>query len=343
MSHLIKGGFAVCLYACILAISLPAAAADRVELIDGSVLFGTITDADSGTVTLETAAVGTLSIDYADVVSMQVDSDVTLQMEDGSVLETSGLAVSEGELILPPGQAAAGYALAELTRINPEPWELGNGYNWTGLLSGALASQRGNTDTDELAYRAESAWESLKDRYRTELFGEINEANGFKNADNSTLRARYDRTQTGNWYWGGGVGFEQDSFADLDLRTTVGPFAGRKFYTEPVFELEAESGLAYISEEFSTAEDREYIGATWDIHIASNRLGGDSELYFDQKGILNLDELDNLVLNNTVGLSFPLFMNIEGAAEFVWNLNTGAVAGTEKLDEAYRFRVGYSW
>jgi hypothetical protein len=322
--------------------AVSAGAADRVELRDGSVIFGKVTDADGGTVTLETEYAGTLTLDYENISAMRVESDLTLQMEDGEVLETRGLAVSEDTLELPQ-QTSASYALTDLTRINPEPWELGNGYKWSGLASGAYASQRGNTDTDELSYRVESNWESLRDRIRSEFFGEVNEANGVKNAENWTVRGRYDRNQTGDWYWGGGVSLEQDLFADLDLRTTVGPYAGRKFFTDPVFELEAEGGLSYISEDFASAEDREYIGATWDIHIRSDILGGDSKIYYDQKGIWNLDELENLVLNNTLGLSFPLMFNIEGAAEVQWNLNTGAVQGTEKLDETYRFRIGYSW
>lgn len=323
-------------------LAVSAHAADRVELRDGSVIFGTVTDADGGTVTLETEYAGTLTIDYENISGMRVASDLTLQMDDGQVLETSGLAVNEEALELPEPSAGS-YALTDLTRINPEPWELGNGYKWSGLASGAFASQRGNTETDELSYRVESNWESLRDRIRTEFFGEVNEANGEKNAENWTVRARYDRNQTGDWYWGGGVSLEQDLFADLDLRTSVGPYVGRKFFTDPIFELEVEGGASYISEDFVSAEDREYIGATWDIHIRSDVLGGDSRVYFDQKGILNLDELENLVLNNTLGLSFPLLFNIEGAAEVQWNLNTGAVPGTEKLDETYRFRIGYSW
>jgi hypothetical protein len=322
--------------------SSPSLAADRVELRDGSVIFGTVTDADSGTVTLETEYAGTLSLDYANIASMQVESDLTLQMDDGQVLETSGLALAEDALQLPAGTSGE-YALSNLTRINPEPWELGDGYDWNGGASGAFARQRGNTETDELSYRIESNWESLKDRYRTELYGEVNEANGVKNAENWTARARYDRVQTGDWYWGGGLTLEQDKFADLDLRSRIGPYAGRKFFTEPVFELEAESGLAYISEDFISAEDRDYIGATWDVHIRSNWLGGDSQIYYLHSGILNLDDLENVVLKNTLGLSFPLFMNIEGAAELVMDINTGAPTGTEKLDETYRFRIGYSW
>lgn len=334
-------------FACLLTViaallAAPASAVDRVELRDGSVVFGTFQDADGGKVTLETAFAGTLEIDQTEIVAMQVDSELTLQLEDGRVLETQGLAVAQERLQI-PGPGASTYALGDLTRTNPEPWELGQGYHWTGLASGALSSQRGNTDTDEIDYRFESVWEGLDDRYRFDLVGEINEASGVKNAENWITRLRYDRFQTGKWYWGIGASLEQDKFADLDLRSRIGPYLGRKFFTEPVFELEAEAGFAYVDEDFITAEDREYIGATWDIHARSDWLGGDSRLYFDQKGILNLDDPDNVVLTNTLGLAFPLFRGLEGAAEVVWDLNTGAPADTEKLDETYRFRIGYKW
>jgi hypothetical protein len=319
-----------------------AEAADRIELRDGSVILGTFKDADGGKVMIETSFAGTLQIDQSEIVGMRVDADLVLQMDDGRVMEAAALQVENEQLSLTQ-QAEQSYALAQLTRINPEPWELGQGYNFTGLTSFAWASQRGNTDTDEVDYRIESAWESLEDRYRVEAFGELNEAQGTRNAENWTLRGRYDRIQVGNWYWGGGVSFEQDTFADLDLRTTVGPYLGRKFFTKPAFELEAETGLAYISEDFASAEDREYLGSTWDVHVRSNYLGGDSRLYFDHKGILNLDQLDNLVLKNTLGLAFPLLYGVEAAAEVVWDINTGAVAGTEKLDETYRVRLGYKW
>ncbi len=322
--------------------SINAWSVDRVQLRDGSVVFGTFKDADAGKVKIETAFAGTLEIDQAEIVGMDVQSDLVLQMDDGSVLETPRLQV-DGEQLKLEQQAQQTYALAQLTRINPEPWELGNGYNFAGLASVAFNSQRGNTDLDEFDYRVEMLWESLKDRYRLDGFGEIDEAQGVKNAENWTVRGRYDRVQTGNWYWGGGATFEQDTFADLDLRSTIGPYLGRKFYTEPVFQLEAETGLAYISEDFATAEDREYIGTTWDVHMSSNYLGGDSRLYLDHRGVWNLDEPENVVLNTTLGLAFPLFGGLEGAAEVTWDLNTGAVDGTEELDETYRLRLGYSW
>ncbi|MDP5053368.1 MAG: DUF481 domain-containing protein [Congregibacter sp.] len=339
----IRRAFAACLTLVYLfALAGPAAAIDRIELRDGSVVMGTFKDADDGKVKIETAFAGTLEIDQSAIVAMTVESDLVLQMDDGNVLETPRLEVA-GEQLTLEQQANQNYALAQLTRINPEPWELGNGYNFGGLASFGYDSQRGNTDTDELNYRFETRWESLVDRYRVEAFGEINEANGIKNAENWTARGRYDRNQTGNWYWGGGVSAQQDLFADLDLRTSVGPYLGRRFFTEPAFELEAETGFAYITEDFVSAEDREYLGSTWDVHVQSNALGRDSRMYIDHKGIWNLDEVSNIVLNTTFGLAFPLLYGIEASAELVLDLNTGAVEGTEELDQTYRIRIGYVW
>jgi len=326
----------------VLLCSGPALATDRFELRDGSVIMGTLKDTDGGKVTVETAFAGTLKIDQEQIVAMQVETDLTLQMADGSVLQSEGLRVA-GERLLLPASGESSYALSQLTRVNPEPWELGEGYRFTGLANVALSAQRGNTDTDELDYRVESNWKSLRDRIRLEAFGEVDEANGVKNAENWTLRARYDRVQTGDWYWGIGGSLEQDTFADLDLRSSIGPYLGRQFFTDPIFQLEAETGLAYTKEDFISSEDRSYAGATWDVQVSSNLLGDDRVLYYRHKGIWNLDETDNLVLKNTMGLSFPLFAGFEGAAEVLLDYNSGAVEGTEKLDQTYSFRLGYRW
>lgn len=319
-----------------------ARAADRFELRDGSVIFGTLKDADGGVVVVETGFAGTIRIDQGEIAAMDVASALVLQLDDGSVVETPRLRVDSERLLLEE-QAQESYALAQLTRINPEPWELGNGYRFAGLASFAATSQRGNSNIDELDYRLEARWESLGDRYRFEGFGEIDEAQGVKNAENWTTRLRYDRVQIGNWYWGAGAALEQNRFADLDLRASAGPYIGRKFFTDPVFELEAEAGAAYISEDFASGVDRDYIGSTWDVKIQSNYLGGDSRTYLNHRGVWNLDQAENIVLNTTLGIAVPIFYGIEGAAEVTWAVNTGAVEGTEELDETYRLRIGYSW
>ena len=102
-------------------------------------------------------------------------------------------------------------------------------------------------------------------------------------------------------------------------------------------------GLAYVSEDFIVAESQEYPGAHWDINLDSDYLGGDSRLYIQQAGIWNLKDTEDVVLNTTFGMSFPLLGNLEAAAEVLLEYDAGAVEGVEELDQTIKFRIGYTW
>jgi putative salt-induced outer membrane protein YdiY len=317
---------------------------DRIVLKNGSTIIGTVTDADGGKVTVETDFAGTLAIDQGQIESMRTQTPLRLQLADGTVLESAPLRVEDEKLVLGMPEAEEAYALADLVRVNPEPWELGKGYHWTGSLAAGLSLEDGNTDTQEFDYKGESIWTGLLDRYTLRLIGEYDEANGQKNADNWIATGKYDRfVKDRSWYWGLNTMFERDEFADTELRTTVGPYLGNVFYSEPVFSLEAEAGVAYVWEEFFVAEDQSYPAATWTLNMSSNWLGEGTRLYFLQNGTWDLQNTADVLINTTAGLTVPLFLNIEGAAEVIWKYDSGAVDNVESLDQTYRFRIGYSW
>jgi len=321
-----------------------AAAPDRITLKNGSTILGTVTDAEGGKVVVETDFAGTIKIAQDQIEDLRTETPMRLQLADGTVLESSPIRVENEQLVLDALGEEETYALSDLVRVNPEPWELGDGYHWTGLASAGLAMEQGNTDTRELDYKVESTWTGLLDRYSFSLIGEYDEANGEKNAENWIARSKYDRfMEDSPWYWGGNLSFEHDEFADTELRTYLGPYLGRKIFTEPVFTLEAEVGVSYVWEKFFVAEDNDYPGATWSVDASSNYLGEGTRLYFNQTGLWDLSNTADVLINTTAGLSFPLLLNIEGAAEVIWKYDTGAVEGVEELDQTYRFRIGYRW
>lgn len=316
---------------------------DEILLKNGSRILGTVTDARDGTVTIATDFAGDLSVAVDQIESMSTQEPVKLLLADDTVVEDQPLQVQDSQLVLtevPPGKS---YALEDLLVVNPEPWELGDGYDWTGLVSFALELKRGNSDTDELDYRLETYWRSIRDRYTLKLNGEIKEANGIKNAENWQVIGKYDYFLGENYYWGGNLTVESDEFKDLDLRYLIGPYIGRDFFTDPLFTLKAEVGASYVSEDFITADDNEYTAANWYLRMTSDYLGGDSQLYLDQRGIWNLEAGSDVVVDTTFGLSFPLLWSLEAAAEIVWEYDSGAVEGVEELDETYKFRIGYTW
>lgn len=313
---------------------------DEIVLKNGSRIVGTITGTRDGVVTLETDFAGTLSVSLDQVQSLQSPEAVVALMTDDTVIEDMPLVVDNGVLVAGANQT---YPLENLAVVNPAPWELGQGYQWTGLLNFALAMERGNTDTDELDYKLESVWLSTRDRYTLQFNGEIDEANGEKNADNWALRGKWDYFLTDPNYWGIQAFAEKDKFADLDLRYLVGPYIGRQIFADPLFTLSAEIGASYVNEEFNIAPDDDYGAANWAFRATSDYLGGDSQLYFNQTGVWNLEETSDVIVNTTLGLSFPLLWNFEAAAEVLWEYDSGAVDNVDDMDETYRIRIGYTW
>ena len=321
-----------------------AAVLDEVVLKNGSRVLGRITATRDGVVTVETDFAGTLEIGIDQIASLSTAEPVVVQLADESIIRDQPLRIDNEQLMVTTGAGAPqAYALDQLLLVNPDPWELGEGYRWTGLLSFALAMQRGNTDTDEMDFRLESIWRSLEDRYTFRGWGEYDETSGAKSADNWTLLGKYDYFVSDANYWGFNIQAEHDKFADLDLRYRLGPYYGHDFYTEPVFTFSAEAGISYVNEDFIVADDRDYPAASWNLHMTSNYLNGDSLLYFDQIGLWNLDETSDVIINSTFGLSYPLLWDIEGAAEVVLDYDAGAVEGVDELQQTYRFRIGYRW
>ena len=327
-------------------VSMPSGAADqdRVVLKDGSTIMGTVTGSRDGEINIDTDFAGTLVISLDKITSVDTNEPMLIQLADERVVEEQPLRIENEQLLVTSGQnSAQSYALSELLVVNPEPWELGQGYRWTGLASLAMLIERGNTDSDELDYKLESTWRSKRDRYTLRINGENDKANNETNTDKWYVQGKYDYFFDGLYYGGVQASAEHNKFSDLDLRYLIGPFLGKQFYDAPILSLSADLGVAYVDEDFIVAEDQDYPAGTWTLNAASNYLGGNSRLYLDNRGIWNLDQTSDLVVDTIFGLAFPLVWNLEAAAEILIEYDSGAAEEVDELDQTYRFRVGYTW
>ncbi len=333
----------------LMVLSAPALAAaedepagqDRVVLKNGSHVIGAVVDSRDGVLTVETDFAGTLSIEIDQVESIDSAEPVVVLLADESVHDESSLRIEDGELAM--AKDGTSVPLDELKIINPKPWELGQGYRWTGKAGMAFVRERGNTDTDELDISAESKWRSKRDRYTLKWTSEEDKADNEKTKDSWQAKAKYDYFLTGPNYAGLLALAESDKFQDLNLRYLVGPYYGRQFYDQPVFSFSGELGVSYVNEDFDEAEDNDYPASNWNLEASSNVLGGESSLYFNQFGVWNLDDTSDVIVNSTFGLSFPLLWSLEAAAEVLLEYDSGAVENVDELDQTYKFRINYTW
>ena len=316
---------------------------DVITLKNGSKILGTVTSAREGKLVVKTDFAGDITIDSSEVESVRTFGSLVVQMSDGTIIEDQPIEFDEGSMEITTDSGELNlYGPDDIALINPEPWELGFGYKATGNASLAWGMERGNSDTDELDFRTEAFWRSLKDRYTLKANYDLDKSNGIKNTDNWRIIGKYDRFLEGPHYWGINTNLERDEFADLDLRAYIGPYYGRQFYETSAFMLSAEIGLSYVIENFTTAEDQRYAGANWTVHTSTDKLGGGSRLYLDHVGVWNLEETSDIILNTIFGISVPLIYGFQAMFEAKFEYDSGAVEGVKELDQTYKVRLGYA-
>jgi putative salt-induced outer membrane protein YdiY len=340
MNH-IKTGAAV------LALALSTtAAADKIELKNGSVLIGTLISAESGSIVFETPFAGQITIKTENVARASTDETVTLKMADGTIYrEKKIVSTEEGTAVSGEDGATRYFEGKDIAYVNPHPYLLGEGYKWSGEINLGLDAERGNSDTDEWDFYTTTNWRSLEDRYSIRAWGEFDETSGEKVSEDFSLYTKYDRffEENPDNYYGVKLRFEYDKFADLDLRTIVGPHLGRQFFDSDLLKLTAELGPVWVDEQFDVAEDDDWPGALWNIEASSDIVGYGTTIYVIHDGTLNLDNTADTLLNARVGLKLPLIFGLQTKFEVLYEYDGGAVEGVDDTDETYNFSIGYDW
>lgn len=333
----------------------------RVLLFDGSIIVGDIVSYENDAVTLNTSFNRELSIEASLIKDIEAPAEdlsiATLMLKDGRKVEAAPFIVTSGVLALSDGEIVK---LSDVDKLNPEPWEMGQGYAWKGLASVALTVARGNTDADQLDLGVNTQFDSTRDRITLRASAErdtaivsVPSASGdgsFErvskpSADNWRIIGKYDYylKDLTKHYLGVNASVEADKFTDIRLRSYIGPYYGRKLFNGSWGKLDGELGFVRVDTDFYTADDTEYYGANWNFTGESMVLGGDSRLYLTHVGILNISDGNSVILDTTLGLGFPFFFGLEAAAELSIDYDGAAAAGKDAVDQSYNLRVGYSW
>lgn len=326
----------------------------RIELRDHSVIFGEVTDIHDGEIFVSTVLMGDVSIALSSILNLESDQDIELLTNEQETLALSSLMVIDGELVLGD---AENLALDQLDVANPEEWEQGHGYRITGRTTSAFEFNRGNTDTDEFNLDLEMIFESRRDRITLRVDYEDSSSIVFTSVpDGEPIRE--STSTTDNWavvgkydyfladprnYLGVNVGFNGDTLADVRRRSYVGPYFGRKLLARDTLKLDAELGISYVDTDFKASDDDSYTGVNLNLTAETQLFDSALKLYFRQVNIVNLSSMQKSIYRTTVGLRFPLLFGLEAAAEATADYDGGAADGKEKLDEALKFRVGYTW
>ena len=320
-------------------------AADELLMKDGSRLLGKVVKKEDDTLEFETAYAGVIKVKWSEVSQLTAGAPMKVMLEDESTLVADQIRKTEEATLLATEADAPEVSVepGKVEYINPEPWRTGEGVKWTGLISLDLEMDRGNTDEDDFEVDASTKIRRQHDRFSFMGQYEEDKTDGKLTTQEWKQGNKYDNFLTEKFYYGVLLAFEHDKFADLDLRTRVGPHVGYQFFESKELNLDTNVGLLYVDENYDEGEDADFWSLGWQIDFDWFLVTDRVQFYHRHTGFQALDSSDNLTIDSWTGFRFPLYKGIVASTEAEVDYDGGAPSNVDKTDTTYRLKLGYQW
>ncbi|MCC6849266.1 MAG: DUF481 domain-containing protein [Deltaproteobacteria bacterium] len=316
--------------------SVVAGAADQVELKNGDRLSGTVVKYTGETLVFTTPYAKEIPIAWAEVQALTTDAPYWVKLSSGEYVSGRFVARDDGVHIESEAvESPAPVALADVVTIGIPP-----GARWSAEVKASVNGSQGNTETFALGAAAEAVRETDDDRLR--LGGTI--ARASQDSEDIVKNTRgygyYDYHLGAHWDLGGFVTLEYDHFKDLDLRTVVGAGPGYRFIDTKIMLFKVRAGLAYVNENFSDAQDRDYVTAVvgdefrWTI--------SESQSFYQLLDVYpSLENGKDVFLHGEVGFRQALMKSLFIELALVDDYDNDPADGRKKNDFRYLVSLGY--
>jgi hypothetical protein len=305
---------------------------------------------EGNTLEFKTSFAGTLQVKWDQVRSLKTQRPAQVLLSNDVLISGRVFTNEADHTIVQTGTGAAERTLpaGDVALINPEPWRVGKGFRFTGRVNFALESERGNTDEDEIDLDGDLLWRRKHDRFTLRGELEHDKTDGRTTADDWKLNGKYDYFVTRKRYYGALLFAEADDFAELRLRVGGGPGVGYQFFETEPLNLSVESGLIRVYEDFKTQDNDRYWGAGWQVnfdkYVLPELFGSyHLQLYHLQRGLWNLYDTSDVILDTWTGMRFPLILGLVASTELKVEYDSGAAPGADELDTTYTLKLGYQW
>ncbi|MEQ8861239.1 MAG: DUF481 domain-containing protein [Pseudomonadales bacterium] len=343
MTRLLRIG----LLACIMTFAGTGLQADVLELADGSRIVGTIEQIDATQATLSNTFAGALSVPRSTIVGIQTSAPVTVQLDDGAYL-TGTVSTPEagtpvvnveaaGQRPIPLGRISAVYREDPLTL---QRRELAVKVSAQANVGVTLSS--GNTSSENLHLDGQLVTRTKRNRYT--LGGEYNkeESENVLVKQNWNSLVKYDHFVSDRWYWFNSATFENDDFADLELRSAIAAGMGFQFYETDTRSLSVEFGPSYIDENYIVAADDSFVGSRWALNY-DQRLWDGLSFYHYNEGLLGLEDTKELTVRSRTGLRMNVSERIIARIQTAIDWDNSPPADTDSTDFEHSLTIGYQF
>lgn len=325
--------------------SLSVANADEVLMRNGDRLTGEVVRHDAGKLRFKTTYAGTLDIDWGEVSEVILEEPSTVLLQNGSTVEVLEYSRQGDQFTLQSGmdERSLSIAASDVKVIEPDPWELGHGHQFTGQVNISVENESGNSEKDEfdLDFEFHNRWRENHLLSYGEL--EYDTTRGVKSSENWSWFNNLDHSFSGNWYYAGAVMFKHDRFADLKRRFLIGPGLGHRLFDSDILNLRAELGLYYLKDNFYEQRDETFWGPAWFIDYDQMVWKRRLQIYHRQMGFVAASSNNKFLWRSWTGIRMPLIAGLVGSVEYEIDYDSEPAIEADTTDQTVKLKLGYKW
>ena len=326
-----------------------AAAADQVEMQDGSVLKGRILSISETVIELETAYADTVKVARARVASFATDETIFLRLTGGTVVPGPVLAGDGKELILkgPDGDLKTDVTLVKEGWRAPDqdPALLDLQRKWRYRAEARISGKSGNTSEENVSAAFDATLAAKKDELKFYMLYSRSESEGVKTTDERKGGVRYTSYFHEPWGWYLRSELENDEFENIRMRSTTAGGLSYRFWNEKHKKLSASAGVSYRYEDYYDASDSEgAVGLDFGLqnyYRFKNRFEIHNELSY----VPSVEDAASYLIAHESWMNFPL-----GDSE-MWKIrmglrndyNAAPKGGRDRLDNTYYTGLVVDW
>ncbi len=333
-------------------------AADVIVLSDGTRIVGTVQSLAGGKLVVKTRLVGTLTIDTAEITSLQTDQPVNVQTGSGEYLVgTVQPGDGDRQVVVRSDDSAVPLALEHLDTMWPldakSPQALAaqrERPKWSATAEAGAIRKQGNSDILDARGRFDLRRKGRKNLLAFYVAGEFSEENEQRSAAEIKGGVSYEHLLNERFFAFAKADLEYDEFENLDLRLIATAGGGYYWIKQPHHELKTRVGLGYQHERFGSvilADETVVPGFTTDGVLLDIGL----DYRWDICSWLQLTHQATYYPTfesiRDYRLVFDTALIIPLAASDAWKLKIGALyeydpipqVGSEPLDETYYVNI----
>lgn len=324
----------------------------KITLKDGSQVYGEILEMTEGMIQVKALfheGEDPIKIKWTEVTGIETQEPMTFVLSNGTTLQGKpsiaqpGILDVKTELLPEPIPVQVESVLAVNPPVKKAVTFIGN-FNFGGSITSGNTDLRNFSFVGELVARSERLRLSMLGRY---LYGENDHE---LNARNAYGTIKLDFFVTKRFYVYTGALFEQDTFQDLNLRSSLFAGPGYQFidegdYVSPYFSkmrLHGEIGLGYFNEDFKRAEDVNYFTGRWAINFHWPVLPW-LTVFHQHQGFPSLEKTKDWYVTSQQGIRMKVWENFVTTFQVNWRYDNAPAPDTKKADTQYLLTLGYAF